>query len=198
MTGAGVLHGAGARVEQRVEDAHERARAAGAAQRAVEQPQHRGRRRIEIDGETQRGVRDRHQQTGGHAVAAGVAHHDREPAVRRAARSRSSRRRPRSRCDTSARCGSPADRERCAAAGRPGARAPPASSSRTRMRSTSSSASRKTSAEIERMSQPEVRTDREVGRPRPFVEHRIWTSKRPTTNASIAPAKSRRRAGVSL
>jgi len=63
---------------QRVEDAHERARAAGAAQRAIEQPQHRRRRRIEIDGETQRGVGDRHQQAGGHAVAARVADHDRE------------------------------------------------------------------------------------------------------------------------
>jgi len=46
------------------------------------------------------------------------------------------------------------------------------------------------------MSQPDVsETEKSVGRP--FVNW-IWTSKSPSTNVNIAPAKSRRRAGVSL
>jgi hypothetical protein len=47
------------------------------------------------------------------------------------------------------------------------------------------------------MSQTEVRLTDTLGTPA-FFENLIWTSKRPSRNATIAPANRRRRAGVSL
>ncbi len=81
MPGAEGDQVAGGRREQGIEDGHEGAPGAGAAERAVEQRGHPRRVGVEIERRLQGGIGDGHHQAGGHAVPGGVADHQRRPPV---------------------------------------------------------------------------------------------------------------------